>query len=71
MFAKFDIGNMSNMSIVIERKNDNIDVSYNLGRIDGIDIDCDIETKPLVERDSSRMLPSVMVIILTSLVRTS
>ena len=52
MFAKFDIANLSNLSITIERKNkgDNIDVSYNLGRIDGIDIDCDIEAKPLVEK---------------------
>ena len=49
MFAKFTI---ENLSVVIERKNkgDNIDVSYNLGRIDGIDIDCDIEAKPLVEK---------------------
>lgn len=52
MFAKFTIENLSNLSVVIERKNkgDNIDVSYNLGRIDGIDIDCDIEAKPLVEK---------------------
>lgn len=52
MFAKFEIANISNMSIVIERKNkgDNIDVSYNLGRIDGLDIDCDVEAKPLVEK---------------------
>ena len=52
MFAKFTIENLSNVSVVIERKNkgDNIDVSYNLGRIDGIDIDCDIEAKPLVEK---------------------
>ncbi len=52
MFAKFDIANLSNLSITIERKNkgDNIDVSYNMGRIDGLDINCDIEAKPLVEK---------------------
>ena len=52
MFVKFDIDNLSNLSVVIERKNkgDNIDVSYNLGSIDGLDINCDVEGKALVEK---------------------
>ena len=52
MFMKFDITNVSNISLTVERKNkgDNYDISYSLGRIDGLDIDCDIEAKPLVER---------------------